>query len=505
MLQRLRFQNLPLFWKILLPFTTLVAVVGAAGVFFIVRDLSSRAQSALEAELGRRALDSKATIASQELFLLESANLAANLEGMPGAVAGEDVFEIKGLLRSVLALKPDLSLVAVTDRSGSGIVSLAGKRAGAPFPKSTNWARFDPISDALAGRRGERASGYVTAGGRPLLVVTAPICRSPDPCRPLGAAITGIDPRKLISPSLSKRTDGGKVALFDRAGDVITGSAGSLTAYEPPVGDRTMRTVGSGDREMTILYTPVQIQNRRVGTLAVAIPTSPALAVVRAAATRLALVVLGTMVGIFVLGALISRTIVARVQRLLQTNAAIARGDLAARAPAESLDELGALAAGVNSMAEQLQASYETLELRVAQRTEEVQRLLKDRTEFFASLSHELRTPLAVILGEVKLLERERSQSAKALGLSAEQLLEVVNNILDLARADSEGIELVLEDVNVPEFIAELRPTLDGLAKGSGLAMELDLHRDPPPVVADRARLREIILNLVDNAVKYTP
>lgn len=76
-----------------------------------------------------------------------------------------------------------------------------------------------------------------------------------------------------------------------------------------------------------------------------------------------------------------------------------------ARAPVLGRDELGELASGVNTMAEQLQASYETLEMRVQARTEEVERLLEQRTEFFTAVSHDLRTPLAVIQTQARLID----------------------------------------------------------------------------------------------------
>lgn len=503
MMSRVRFHNLPLFWKILLPFITVVAVVGAAGVFVIVNDLSSRAQAALEGELGRRALDARATISARELFLLESTNLAANLEGMPAAAATQDASAVRRLLRSVLALKPQLSFVAVTNRRGERLADLGTRSKKSP-QLPNDLSRVDIVSTVLSGRAGQRAAGFVELNGRRFLAVAAPICRPTGTCRPVGVAITGLAPKSLVSPSLRAAESEAGIALYDRAGTLITRDSSPAPRQIP--GDITAtQTSGSGASERTTSFTPITVQGRRVGTLAISIPTAPALSVVRSAATRLVLVVLGTMAGIFVLGGLVSRSIVRRVEQLLATNAAIAGGDLAARAPASSLDELGTLARGVNEMAQQLQASHETLELRVAQRTEEVQRLLKDRTEFFASLSHELRTPLAIILGEVKLLKREENRSARPLGSSAEQLLDVVNDILDLARADSEGIDLEVEELDVVDFLHDLEPTLQGLAKGNGVEMYLDLQKDAPPIAADRGRLREIVLNLVDNAVKYTP
>jgi signal transduction histidine kinase len=161
-------------------------------------------------------------------------------------------------------------------------------------------------------------------------------------------------------------------------------------------------------------------------------------------------------------------------------------------------------------MAEQLEASHETLELQVEQRTHEIRRLLQDRTEFFAGLSHELRTPLAIILTQAEMLLTDSTNAAvvearDAIRVSASQLLELVNEILELARSESGTIELDLAPVRLGEFVADLRPRIDNLAAAAGISMTVRLPARLPVVTADAARLREIVINLVDNAVKYTP
>jgi signal transduction histidine kinase len=176
-------------------------------------------------------------------------------------------------------------------------------------------------------------------------------------------------------------------------------------------------------------------------------------------------------------------------------------------------DELGELARGVNLMADQLQANIETLESRVDQRTQEVRRLLRERTEFFAGLSHELRTPLAIILNQSLMLRdptfRKTRTALEGLGLtigdSAEQLLSLVNEILELARSELGGIELELEDVHLGDVLRQFGGTVEGLASSAGLELRIDPPKRLPHVRADKERLRQILLNLVDNAVKYTP
>jgi signal transduction histidine kinase len=225
------------------------------------------------------------------------------------------------------------------------------------------------------------------------------------------------------------------------------------------------------------------------------------------------LILFAAMIGIVAIGAGLSRFVLAQVRPLVETNRALGSGDLSARAPVLGDDELGELAAGVNQMADALQRSYETLEARVADRTAEVERLLRERTEFFTAVSHEFRTPLAVILGQAQMLgdpsfEKKAAWYKQASGVladAASQLLDFVSDILEIAKTESGRIDLQLQDVRVDVLLREMRPTIERLAATGEVRATVRIPRKLPPVRADAARLRQIVLDVVDNAVKYTP
>ena len=517
----LRFQNLPLFAKLLVPFLTLMVFVGAFGVFLIVRDLGSRAEAALDQDLARRSLDARSLLRDRELYLLESVNFAANLEGGAAAIRTNDRATSARLLQSVLALKSDLALVVFTDKNGVGVAEFSRTAPGAAARRTdgTAWLDGGPVAEALRSRGGTKSSGFIEAAGREMLVIAAPVCSANPGCSSVGAAIVGLGVDELVTSargagssasSVTGPTTG--VALYDTTGRLL-GRSGRVPG-DPRERARDGRRTHSVDGvELATLDTPFDVQGARAGTIALSAPTAPAFSTVRGAGIRLALILLGAMLGVVAIGAALSKRILAQVNPLVETNRALGRGDLDARAPVLSSDELGELASGVNQMAEQLQASYETLELRVAQRTEEVQRLLKERTEFFAALSHELRTPLAVIRGQAKMMldpsypkgVKWVSDTGRAIDDSAAQLLSLVNDILDLARAESGRMEIDLEPLELADVVSNVRPTIDGLARSGGLHIGVEVPTDLPPVRADRERLRQVIVNLVDNAVKYTP
>ncbi len=354
-----------------------------------------------------------------------------------------------------------------------------------------------------------------------MLSVAGAICSRIDPCTPVGVAVVGIGADELAAEAATKLATAAPdsrsgVTFYDAAGRLVasTGLDGASQAGTDLSRAGLVRRTGrSGAQEIATLFAPLDVQGIRQGTIAVSAPTAKAFASVRGAGVRLALVLLAGLVGIVAIGIVLTRFILSQVRPLVATNRALGSGDLSARAPVLGRDELGELALGVNQMAEQLEANVETLELRVQQRTEEVRRLLRERTEFFAALSHEFRTPLAVILRQADLLLDPRtkktgrwaSQSGSMLKDSGQQLLLLINDILDLAKAEAGGLDVNLEEVRLAEAVNDLRRTISGLAKGSGLSMSIKVPTDLPAVRADRARLREIILNLVDNAVKYTP
>lgn len=514
------FRDLPLLWKLLVPYLALLLMVGSFGTFLLVRDLRSTAQATLDRDLARRSLDAGLVLHEEELSSREGATLAANLQGMAAAVTARNADAVNGLIRSVLALKAEVRVMVVVDGSGQPILSLARSAFGGPPTSGPDapWADAGPVTSALASSTGASESGLVSVAGRHLLIVAAPVCTAPDGCAPVGATVVGLDLDAVVSEALvrSPRPHGG-LALFDPAGTLLAtrGPAVPVGVTPPPLRTDQLvrRNEQRGGHPAAVLYAPVDLGGRRAGVLAVDAPIRPAFSSVRSAAWRIALVVLAAALGAVGIGVLLARFILAQVRPLLATNRALESGDLHARSPVLGRDELGVLAAGVNQMAARLQANYETLEERVRSRTEEVERLLRERTELFTSVSHEFRTPLAVILAQAESLQDASYPKTAAwcaevghmVEQSGRQLLAFVNDVLELAQAEAGGLDLDFEAVDVRQLVRELQGGMTGLAAAAGVDLTVKVKRGMTPAWADRLRLREVILNLVDNAVKYTP
>ncbi|ROP81168.1 signal transduction histidine kinase [Stella humosa] len=132
------------------------------------------------------------------------------------------------------------------------------------------------------------------------------------------------------------------------------------------------------------------------------------------------------------------------------------------------------------------------------------------KTEFLAVMSHEIRTPLTAIIGMSELLEGadlrplERRQ-VQAIRTGGRQMLSVVNNVLDFTRLGAGGIELETIDFSLPALLEEIRTTMGTAAQERGLALMIASENDDLAVLrGDPNRIRQILLNLVGNAIKFT-
>ena len=135
------------------------------------------------------------------------------------------------------------------------------------------------------------------------------------------------------------------------------------------------------------------------------------------------------------------------------------------------------------------------------------------KSEFLANMSHELRTPLNAIIGFSSIMQQGmfgklNDRYAEYAGMvcdSGTHLLAIINDILDLAKAESNKLELREEDVDIARVIALSSTIVREMADKAGVNYEVTMAEVMPHVRADSARLRQILINLLGNAVKFTP
>lgn len=222
------------------------------------------------------------------------------------------------------------------------------------------------------------------------------------------------------------------------------------------------------------------------------------------------------------------------IQRLSHATRQVAGGDLTIRVPVTTSDEIGQLASAFNNMTtelreaqEELESYHRTLEFQVAQRTdalrmanEELRRYNQElgqanrmKSEFLANMSHELRTPLNAIIGFSELLhdevfgplnEKQQRYVENVLN-SGRHLLNLINEILDLAKVESGKMELQEEPFNPEAAVTDTANIVRALAQAKNIAI---VTESPQPVgicVADPKKFKQVLYNLMSNAIKFTP
>lgn len=241
---------------------------------------------------------------------------------------------------------------------------------------------------------------------------------------------------------------------------------------------------------------------------------------------RLWLIAAGVLAGvlaILVFYVITRRFILAPIDELRGVAARVAEGNLEVRSELKTGDEFEELSASVNHMLERLQASRE--ELRKANRLldEKLEQMAETnvalfeanrvKNEFLANVTHELRTPLTSIIGFAELLSESSGQEqggkpsryAENILISGRILLEIINDLLDLAKIEAGRVELHLESVRLSELVESLVEFMRPVADKKGQELLLTAEESLPILITDRGKLRQILFNLLSNALKFTP
>lgn len=220
------------------------------------------------------------------------------------------------------------------------------------------------------------------------------------------------------------------------------------------------------------------------------------------------------------------------VRRLASAMRRVQDGDLDVRVAESSQNELGLLESGLNRMADEVRRTQRTLEDQVERATSDLQQTIAAleisnveldlarkraleashvKSEFLAAMSHEIRTPMSGIIGFTNLLGRTALDPAQqdhvlTIQKSADTLMRILNDVLDLSRIEAGKMALADAPFNVRECVDDVLSLISPLAYAKGLDLRRGVARDVPAVLrGDAARIQQVLTNLVGNAIKYTP
>jgi len=212
------------------------------------------------------------------------------------------------------------------------------------------------------------------------------------------------------------------------------------------------------------------------------------------------------------------------IRRLTHGTERVAQGDLNHRVHQRGEDDLAGLARAFNAMTEELLRMRQGLETQVAVRTHELEQKTRElaeavrtaeaatraKSEFLANMSHEIRTPMNGVLGMAEILidttlDREQIEYVQTIRASGQALLEIINDILDFSKIEAGKLSLELVDFSLRDSLAETMRIVAPRGQSKGLEMACHISPDlPEALVGDPGRIRQVLLNLIGNAIKFT-
>ncbi len=323
------------------------------------------------------------------------------------------------------------------------------------------------------------------------------------------------DGLSVLAATIAHENDAVSMALFcDRNGAVIAHSNPDEEGSYKQECEKTLDSQIIVRSQSTIeIETPVLVSGEPWGTFHIEIPLGPVIAEIKTARNDIlrtnGLLLLASILG----AAWLARSIARPVEHLSMVANEVALGNLDVQTNMKRAGELGSLPAAIDNMIQDLANSRSRLlkqsdELEIER--EKAIQASRAKSEFLANMSHELRTPLTGILGFADVIADDIEDAAALEGLGVirecgDHLLELINNILDLSKIEAD--QMAIEEIRfspaqvIEEVVSLLGPKVDSTKIAFSVSY---LGPIPETIHSDPTKLKQIILNILGNSLKFT-
>ncbi|MBN2386850.1 MAG: HAMP domain-containing protein [Anaerolineales bacterium] len=505
-------------FKVILPYLLLTLLVAVTGVYVVTRLVANTWTERLTNQLleaGRVVSDG---FARQDAKNVEVARVVAYTRGVAEATRAEDTAALATLVRPVAAGLAAESLILVDlqgDELLQVLVSPDGTLGDVTTPTAIGTQPFvlEILQSGDPQHPPGRGLAFNSSDGRYYIYTALPVTLD---SQVVGAVIIGTSLNTTL-PYL-KSTALADIAIYGPGGQIVaTTLPGDMRSLEIAASDVAL-LIGSDNivqgqntqvegREYSLARGPLRIGDDTIGVYAIVLPSDFVIQPSSASRNTYLLLFLAAMAGVVVIGVLIARLIIRPLSSLVHTSQEIAKGDLNQRSGIKSSDEIGTLASTFDEMTSRLQER--TAELEHTYHT--LEQMDRTKTSFIDVSAHELRSPLTSVKGYAQMMEIKAKDNPEMEALTnglidgVDRMTEIVNNMLDVTRIDSNMLQIIPDQVQIGSVLMRVQKTFDKGLKERDITLETVGLGGLPVIQADPDLIYKVFYHLVMNAIKYTP